>query len=162
MPSRTGVDVVRSSVPSPPPGRLTNVSWSHQHAGGMARSRIVAGHRIGALEAQVLRCLWDATEPLSVRDIVSKLKGRRRAYTTVMTVLTRLHEKGLAERVLSGRAYLYRASGTPAEIEARRIQDLLAASDDPKAVLAHFVEELAKDPGLLRTLDRLRRGRRTR
>lgn len=129
---------------------------------GMARSRIVAGHRIGALEAEVLGHLWDATEPLPVRDIASKLKGRRRAYTTVMTVLTRLHEKGLAERVVSGRAYLYRASGTPAEIEARRIQDLLAASEDPKAVLAHFVDELAKDSDLLRTLDRLRRGRSTR
>jgi len=126
------------------------------------RSRTIAGHRIGALEAQVLACLWDATAPLSVRDVASKLKGRRRAYTTVMTVLARLHEKGLVERVLAGRAYLYRASGTPAEIEARTIQDLLAASDDPKAVLAHFVEELAKDPDLLRTLDRLRRGRSTR
>ncbi len=152
---------MRSRISSPPP-RLTNVAWRGQHAGGMARSRTVAGHRIGALEAQVLGCLWDATEPLSVRDIASKLKGRRRAYTTVMTVLTRLHEKGLAERVLSGRAYLYRASGTPAEIEARRIQDLLAASEDPKAVLAHFVKELAKDPELLRTLDRARRGRGTR
>ncbi len=129
---------------------------------GMARSRMVAGHRIGVLEAEVLRCLWDAKEPLSVREIASKLRGRRRAYTTVMTVLTRLHEKGLAERVLSGRAYLYRASGTPAEIEARRIQDLLAASEDPKAVLAHFVDGLAKDPELLRTLDRLRRGRSAR
>lgn len=127
----------------------------------MARSRIVAGHRLGALEAEVLGHLWDATEPVSVRDIVSKLKGRRRAYTTVMTVLARLHEKGLVERVLSGRAYLYRAAGTPAEIAARRIQELVSGSDDPKAVLAHFVDGLASDPGLLRTLDRLRKGRGT-
>ena len=161
MPSRTDIDALSSSAPSASPSRLTGVSWGDEHASGMARSRIVAGHRIGALEAEVLERLWDASEPLSVRDIVSKLRGRRRAYTTVMTVLTRLHEKGLAERVLSGRAYLYRASGTPAEIEARRIQDLLAASDDPKAVLAHFVEELARDPELLRTLDRVRKGRGT-
>ncbi len=162
MPSRTDVDGERVSAPSPLAPGLTNVSWSGQHPGGMARSRIVAGHRIGALEAEVLGHLWDATAPLSVRDIMSKLKGRRRAYTTVMTVLTRLHEKGLVERVLSGRAYLYRASGTPAEIEARRIQDLLAASEDPKAVLAHFVEDLAKDPELLRSLDRARKRRGTR
>lgn len=159
MPSRTDVDREGLSVLVP---GLTNVSSGGQHPGGMARSRIVAGHRIGALEAEVLGHLWDATEPLSVRDIVSKLKGRRRAYTTVMTVLTRLYEKGLVERVLSGKAYLYRASGTPAEIEARRIQDLLAASQDPKAVLAHFVEELTKDPELLRTLDRARKGQGTR
>jgi predicted transcriptional regulator len=162
MLSRTEVDGRGVSAPSPLAPGLTNVASDAQHPGGMARSRIVAGHRIGALEAEVLGHLWEATEPLSVRDIMSRLKGRRRAYTTVMTVLTRLYEKGLVERVLSGKAYLYRASGTPAEIEARRIQDLLAASEDPKAVLAHFVEELAKDPDLLRTLDRLRRGRSTR
>jgi predicted transcriptional regulator len=122
----------------------------------MARTRIVAGHRIGALEAEVLRCLWEAAEPLSVREVAARLG--RRAYTTVMTVLARLHRKGLAERVLAGRAYLYRAAGTPAELEARRIQELLAASEDPEAVLAHFVEGLAEvQPRLLRALERSRR-----
>ena len=141
------------------PSRLTNVRWGGEHADGMTRSRIVAGHRIGALEAEVLRSLWKAGEPLSVRDVVARLRGRERAYTTVMTVLTRLHEKGLVERVLSGRAYLYRAAGTPEEIVARRIQELVIAADDPKAVLAHFVDGLASDPELIRTLDRLRKGR---
>ncbi|HXF72172.1 MAG TPA: BlaI/MecI/CopY family transcriptional regulator [Actinomycetota bacterium] len=128
----------------------------------MARRRVVAGHRIGALEAEVLERLWEAGVPLSVRDVAARLRGRRRAYTTVMTVLTRLHEKGLVERVLSGRAYLYRAAGTPAELEARRIREVLSASEDPKAVLAHFVEGLSEDPELLRILDRLRRARRPR
>jgi predicted transcriptional regulator len=128
----------------------------------MERGRTIGGRRIGPLEAEVLSCLWDAAAPLSVREVASRLPGRKRAYTTVMTVLARLHEKGLVERVLSGKAYLYRASGTPVEIEARAIQDVLAASDDPKAVLAHLVEEVAKDPDLLRILDRLRRGRQAR
>jgi predicted transcriptional regulator len=123
------------------------------------RSRIVAGYRIGALEAQILECLWKATEPLSVRDVVARLRGRRKAYTTVMTVLTRLHEKGLVERVLAGRAYLYRAAGTPEEIAARKIQEVLRGTGDPKAVLAHLVEGLSGDPELLRTLDRLRSGK---
>lgn len=126
----------------------------------VARSRIVAGQRIGALESEVLRALWAAGEPLTVRQVLPRLPGRRRAYTTVLTVLTRLHEKGLVERVPAGKAHRYRPSGTPAEIEARRIQEVLAASEDPEAVLAHFVEGLARDPELLRTLDRLRRRRR--
>lgn len=142
--------------------RLTQLPGGGDHGAEMGRSRIVAGHRIGALEAEVLERLWEAEGPLSVRDVASRLRGRERAYTTVMTVLARLHEKGLVERVLSGRAYLYRAAGTPAEIAARRIQELVSASDDPKAVLAHFVDGLASDPGLLRTLDRLRKGRGTR
>lgn len=122
----------------------------------------MAGQRIGALEAEVLERLWEAGEPLSVRDVVERLRGRRRAYTTVMTVLARLHGKGLVERVLAGRAYLYRPAGTPAELEARWIREVLRASEDPEAVLAHFVEDLADDPGLLETLDRLRRRGRAR
>lgn len=125
----------------------------------MKRSRTIAGHRIGTLEADVLERLWEAGRPLSVREVVVGLKGRRRAYTTIMTVLSRLHEKGLVERVLSGRAYLYAAAGTPAEIAARKIHELLTATGEPKAVLAHLVGELEEDPELLRTLDRLRRRR---
>lgn len=130
-----------------------------EHRGGMARRWVVAGQRMGALESEVLRVLWAAGEPLSVRDLLPRLKGRRRAYTTVMTVLTRLHKKGLVERLPGRRAYLYRPSGTPAEIEARRIREVLAASEDPRAVLAHFVDQLAEEPELLQILDRLRRRR---
>lgn len=140
---------------------LTVPTRNGEHVPTVGRNPIIAGHRIGALEAEVLGYLWDAEVPLSVRDIVSRLRGRERAYTTVMTVLTRLHEKGLVERVLSGRAYLYRAAGTPEEMAARKIHELVAASKDPKTVLAHFVDGLASDPELLRALDRLRRGRRT-
>lgn len=135
---------------------LTDVGATADDGGRMARSRTVAGYRMGALEAEVLSCLWEAPRPLSVRDVVSRLKGRRRAYTTVLTVLTRLHEKGLVQRIPAGRAHLYRATGTPDELVARRIRELVAAAADPQAVLAHFVDDLADDPALLRMLDRLR------
>lgn len=43
----------------------------------MVRTRVVAGHRIGALEAEVLRCPWDGGEPLPVREVASRFGGRR-------------------------------------------------------------------------------------
>jgi len=47
--------------------------------------------------------------PLTVADVRERLTchGRELAYTTVMTVLTRLHEKGLVRRQKEGRHYLY-------------------------------------------------------
>ncbi|MER3410718.1 MAG: hypothetical protein C4306_11720, partial [Thermoleophilia bacterium] len=64
------------------------------------RRRVVAGRRVGALEAEVLDILWSADRPLSVHEISAGLTGRPRAYTTVMTILTRLVDKGLVERSL--------------------------------------------------------------
>lgn len=140
-------------------GSLTRLGAGGDDADDMKRGRVVAGQRIGALEAEVLERLWEAGAPVPVREVLSRLKGRRRAYTTVMTVLTRLQRKGLVERVLSGRSYLYRPTGTRAEIAARAIHELVAASEDPRAVLAHFVEGLAESPELLKVLDRLRKER---
>ena len=49
---------------------------------------------LGSLEARVMRVLWE-TPNLTVRDVAQRLPGRRqRAYTTVMTVMNRLYEKG--------------------------------------------------------------------
>ncbi len=99
--------------------------------------------------------LWDRGGWLSVADVRSGLGGRRRAYTTVMTVLTRLHDKGLVERERRGRAYVYRAGATADHLTARRLREVLEASTDPRAVLAHFVEEVRASPQLQARLQAL-------
>lgn len=114
--------------------------------------RVVAGRRVGAIEAELLERLWEADRPVGVREIAAKLSGGPRAYTTVMTMLTRLIEKGLVRRIAAGRSFVYEASGSPDEIAAGTLREVLRGSRDPQAVLAHFVEELAEDPQLLRQL----------
>ncbi len=66
---------------------------------------------LGPLEMQILGLL-SASEPQSVSDIQSKLKraGSDLAYTTVMTVLSRLFQKGHLVRSKVGRLYLYSIS----------------------------------------------------
>ncbi len=118
--------------------------------------RNVAGTRLGALEAEVLDQLWAAGEPLGARELTAQLPGPRRAYTTVVTVLTHLIDKGLVRRAGDGRRYLYSPAGDPAQLTARAIETLLAAAADRRAVLAHLIEE-AKDPGLLDELAALLR-----
>jgi predicted transcriptional regulator len=110
--------------------------------------RVIAGHRLGDLEAEVLQQLWAAREPLTGWELVERLTGPPRAYTTVMTVLSRLVDKGLVERSLEGKSYRYRPAGDPDALTARAIERLLASAHDRGAVLARLIEEL-DDPGLL-------------
>lgn len=116
------------------------------------KRHVVAGRRLGAVEAEVLEQLWRAERPLGVREVLARLSGRQRAYTTVMTMLTRLVEKGLVRRLAAGRSFVYEPAGSREELAASAIRDVLRAASDPQAVLARFVEQISDDPELLRQL----------
>jgi predicted transcriptional regulator len=55
-------------------------------------------NRLGELERAIMDVLWDAVEPLTVRQVGLRLTNRDLAHTTVMTVLDRLAKKGFARR----------------------------------------------------------------
>jgi predicted transcriptional regulator len=87
---------------------------------------------LGPLEIRVLGLLRQ-DEPMSVADIRAQLEreGSELAYTTVMTVLTRLHQKGIAKRVREGNRYLYApAAKTPKVLQGMlsRVRRALSAS----------------------------------
>lgn len=125
----------------------------------MAR-RVIAGRRVGDLEAEILQHLWELPEPVTGKDLLERIGRPSLAYTTLMTVVGRLVTKGLAERVPDGRVVRYRAAGDLDELTARAIGELLAAARDRQAVLAHLVED-AGDPALAAELAAvLRRTRR--
>lgn len=113
--------------------------------------RLVAGRRVGDLESEVLDVLWSARAWLSGREVLEQLGDGPRAYTTVMTVLGRLVDKSLVERVEEGKGHLYRAAGDPDELTAQAIRSLLSATAHPRVALAHFVEGL-DDPELMAEL----------
>lgn len=99
---------------------------------------------LGSLEAQVMRVLWDQPR-LPVRSVVELLPRRRvRAYTTVMTVMNRLFEKGLLQREAVGRAHVYWPAMTENEfldsISRKMVRTVLAEFGD--AGVAAFVGEL--------------------
>lgn len=80
----------------------------------------------------------------TVRDVVDDLRSRGLAYTTVMTVMARLHAKGLLLRERSGKTYVYRAAYTSEELRARISRDLARGlvSQFGDAALAAFSAEL--------------------
>ena len=106
----------------------------------------------GGLEAEVLAALWAIGRPLTPREVQRELGGEL-AYTTVMTTLTRLHDKGAVDRQRSGRAYAYTPVLDQAGIAASRMREMLDDGQDRRAVLTHFVDSLsAQDERLLSEL----------
>ena len=81
----------------------------------------------------------------NVRDVVDDLaRSRELAYTTVMTIMVRLHEKGLLERTREGKTYVYRPALTRQELRERLSRDLARGlvADFGDAALAAFTAEL--------------------
>ncbi|MEX2218603.1 MAG: BlaI/MecI/CopY family transcriptional regulator [Phycisphaerales bacterium] len=81
---------------------------------------------LGDAELEVLKGLWDGG-PGTVRQVLEHLhgRGRRVAYTTVLTVLTRLEQKGYVTSNKSGVAYLYRAKVSRQKVAAVRVRAMV-------------------------------------
>lgn len=106
----------------------------------------------GELEAQVLSVLRSADEPVGAVWVRERLGGDL-AYTTVITILTRLLAKQAVSRVRVGRSYEWSATADEAGLAARRMRKLLDGERDRDAVLASFVSSLSEaDEQLMRTL----------
>lgn len=89
--------------------------------------------------------LWNAEAPMAVREVHAFLQQERDvAYTTVMTVMDRLHGKGHLTREMVGRAWRYSPAESRAAYQARLMNDVLVAADDPRAALTHFVEQMSR------------------
>lgn len=107
----------------------------------------------GALESDILNVLWSGGETAMTPGEVNEALGQGLAYTTVMTVLTRLWQKGLLERVERGRAFAYRTLVSESELASRKMANALEGVADRASVLAGFVGSLSKkDVGELRRL----------
>ncbi|MEV4149335.1 BlaI/MecI/CopY family transcriptional regulator [Amycolatopsis sp. NPDC049691] len=117
---------------------------------------------LGELEASVMDVLWDAAEPLRVRQVLDELNRHRNlAYTTVLTVLDNLHRKGRVTRELENRAYRYRPVTTRAEATARSLREVLDSVDDRESVLLHFVSTVTEEESdVLRRALRRKPGKR--
>jgi len=117
----------------------------------------MAGRRpIGALEHEILGVLWNSVRPMTPSDVLCALDAEL-AYTTVMTVLGRLWNKGLVERVRVGRAFAYTSAISEADLSADRMRAALDRSSDSLATMSHFVASL--DPATQEQLRALLRKR---
>jgi predicted transcriptional regulator len=107
--------------------------------------------RPGELEASILDVLVRATSPLAPRDVRERLPGAL-SYSTVVTILTRMHHKGMLARYREGRAFRYAPLTDGASLAAEKMNALLD-TEDHATVLRRFVDTLQPgDEELLRRL----------
>jgi predicted transcriptional regulator len=118
--------------------------------------------RLHELESEVMEVLWGAGES-SVRQVMVALNagdGRERAYTTYMTIMARLHRKGMLERRREGKTDFYTPTYQRDEYMRLRagaeVDELVEQYGD--AALTHFAQHVgALDPARRRALQRLAR-----
>ncbi|MDK1345137.1 BlaI/MecI/CopY family transcriptional regulator [Streptomyces sp. 378] len=121
-----------------------------QNRGGAEQSRRRRGQ--GELETQVLAALHQAPGAVPAAWVQDRLGGSL-AYTTVMTILIRLHAKGAVARERAGRSFEWTAIADAAGLAALRMRKVLDAESDREAVLARFLTSLTPgDEQVLRDL----------
>lgn len=121
---------------------------------------------LGSLEYEAMRAVW-AGSPVNVPVVLERINAGRAgegilAYTTVMTILVRLHDKGYLTRTKSGRGYDYTPRYSEPELvahlgqtEVRQLMDRFGSD----VALAQFASVLRDaDPALLAQLHTLASG----
>jgi predicted transcriptional regulator len=127
--------------------------YDPQHTSGDSPG--VGRRAAGALESEVLGILRGASGPLSPGEVRLRLADGQQgelSYSTVVTIVSRLHAKGLLTRQRVGRGFTY----TPVDdvsLAASRMNHALGSGTDRGAVLSRFVSGLSgRDARLLRRL----------
>ncbi|MBN3932135.1 BlaI/MecI/CopY family transcriptional regulator [Streptomyces verrucosisporus] len=106
----------------------------------------------GELEVQVLSALRQAPGPVDTAWVRERLGGDL-AYTTVITILTRLLAKDAVVREKAGRSFVWSPTADEAGLAALRMRRVLDGESDRQAVLASFVTSLPPgDERMLREL----------
>lgn len=92
-----------------------------------------------------MEVLWARGEPVSVREVHAALADRDLAYTTVMTVLTRLAAKNVVRRQREGRAWLYAPAASREEYVAELMLEALELTGDRGSALVRFAQSVSSD-----------------
>ena len=119
--------------------------------------------QLGELESEVMSVVWEKGKA-TVQEVKDTLEPRRPlAYTTVMTVMTRLAEKGMLDRYKEGRAHVYTPAASQERVSRSLLQSLVRRLYDGATVkaIAHLLEtEEGVDDAELERLEELIRAKR--
>jgi predicted transcriptional regulator len=119
---------------------------------------------LGPLELEIMRILWNK-QKATVQDVLDDLVRRAQkpyAYTTVMTVMSRLHSKGILSRQKNGKSYVYSSCVSPDGLIERTsyktVKTLLDHYGDLAMaqfvnIISHSPEQLARLKQLIRELE---------
>jgi predicted transcriptional regulator len=116
------------------------------------------------LESEVMEQLWRSGEASvrSVMEVLNKSASKERAYTTYMTIMARLHKKGLLVRRREGKTDYYAPAYEREQYMALRARSEVEGLVEQygEVALSHFAQQMAGlDPARRRALQRLARNR---
>lgn len=119
--------------------------------------RSIMEKSFGPLEARVMEVIWDK-QTATVQEVVEELNDEKNyAYTTILTILTRLTRKGMLDRIKEGRSHRYRPRYTKEEwvkkVTSQAVEGLL--SDFGELAIAQFVDTVGSTPDQLEKLKHL-------
>src|SRR5215470_14158325 len=118
------------------------------------RSKTLTGQ-----ELEIMKVVWER-EQVTVRDVYEALLERRRvAYTTVMTMMKILEQKGYLKKTQADRAYVYRAAQPKRQVVGAMVRDFVnrVFNGAAEPLLVHLVEEHDLTREDLEEITRLRR-----
>ena len=100
---------------------------------------------LGVLERMLMDLLWSTDRPLTANELRDALQGpessgtKPLATTTVLTVLSRLENKGFVTRDRDSRPHGYSAVSSRAQHTAELMHEVLGTTSDRTATLARFI-----------------------
>lgn len=119
---------------------------------------------LGDLEADVMKIIWKAGR-VTVRDVYEQLRlVKSLAYTTVMTIMGRLADKGLLEKEAQGNAYVYTPTISEADFAKKVVSEVLDGlfEEFAEPAMSHMVDRLSsEDTDELARLEKIIKERRT-
>ena len=109
-------------------------------------------------ELAILRVLWSRKAPMTVREVHNVLSRRKdTAYTTVLTMLTIMSEKGLVRRDESERSHTYRPVHDESAVQASLLKDLVrrAFSGSALALVQRAIDDETASAADLEAISKL-------
>jgi len=101
------------------------------------------GRKLGELELRILNILWQRG-PSTVREVLDEVPAEPRpAYTTVLTMMRLMHEKGYLDRREQGRAHIYQARLRERRVKRSLLRDLIdgAFRGSAEALVVRLLED---------------------
>ena len=112
---------------------------------------------LGDTEMEILHHVWNLDRATVAEVQEQILKDRKVAYTTVMTIMKNLSEKGLLDKEMHGNTYVYRPAQTAGEVKQNLLRQFMdkVFKGSPAALMQSLVEDEKLDPQEREEIERL-------
>jgi predicted transcriptional regulator len=111
-----------------------------------------------AHELELMKIVWLREDGVTVRDVYEELRKRRPvAYTTVMTNMKTLEQKGHLKTTLQDRAHLYRATRPKQQVVKELVRDFVTRvfNGSGRPLVLHLLEDDQLSESDLRDITRM-------